>query len=144
MDVEQAEDLADPAAHDGERGPSGSRGSATFELQEGEGDRGEDEALLLDGPPTPRERYQLGPRRRRLEIQQIELVLGLARAFAQEPPLAAAGRRADADRVELRRERAARADAPTWRSFLSRVAAEANKDADEDRLGDRTPGRRSH
>ena len=83
--VEQAHDLADPAAHDGQRGPGAVGGARPFDLEEGERDGGEDDVmrpaligaafevieaevvlelaiLLFDGPAAARERDQVDER----------------------------------------------------------------------------------
>jgi len=108
--AEQAHDLADPAADDGQRPPWTVGGVRALDLQEGERDRRrhdmmrpaltgapfevieseivfEFEVLLFDGPATPRQRDEVDERRGDGEVQQIVLPLVGRGALTEEPAL---------------------------------------------------------
>ena len=106
------------------RGPGG--GARAFDLEEGERDGREHDVmrpaligaafevieaeivlelaiLLFDGPAAPRERDQVDERRGRREMEQVVLADVGGRAFAEQPAVAPARRRAHAQRAELAR-----------------------------------------
>ena len=111
-DVEQAQDLADPATHHGQRGPGAVGGACPLDLQEGERDGREHDVmrpaligaafevieaevvlefavLLFDGPAAAREGDQVGERGARREMDQIVLAT-VGRPFTEQPPIAPA------------------------------------------------------
>ena len=117
-------------------------GASAFDLEEGERDGREHDVmrpaligaafevieaevvfqlaiLLFDGPAAARERDEVDERRRRRQMEQVVLPHVGRRAFAEQPPVAAALRRADAQRTEPRGERTGGARAP--RHGLPRV-----------------------
>ena len=121
-DVEEPEDLARPPAHGRQGGTHGRRRPRAFKLEKRKRHGGQDDVvppaaiapaftmiepevifefavLLLDGPAASGQRDEVRERRRRREVEQI-VFPDVGGAFAQQPAVAAALRRAHAHGVE--------------------------------------------
>ena len=111
-DVEQPHDFAHPATDHGQRRSGFDRRAAAFDLQEGEGDRGQHDVmhpariraafevieaevvfecpiLLFDRPTAARERDEVDQGGRRRQMEQIVFPLVGGRAFAEQPSVPA-------------------------------------------------------
>ena len=121
--VEESEDLADPAPHDGQRGAHGRRVAGALQLEKRERDGGQHDVvvpaakapafkmiqpevvfefavLLLDRPTAAGESDEVPESGRRREVEQIVFPDVVERSFTEQPALAAPCRCAHPHRSE--------------------------------------------